>query len=123
MPTLTATLRQRLNQEFLNLARGGSHEVIPVGNYFQTQDATASPQTSPLSYSGSTIYNLVVPQGAIQVTLMPTTDLRVSELANTSAYDLIKANTKEIIDCASLANIYIKEDAADGTLYFKFIFV
>lgn len=120
---ITATLRPRSNQEFLNLPRGGSHEIIPVGNYFETTDATGTPQTSPLAYSGATVYNLVVPQGAIQLTLMPTTDLRVSELSDVSKYDLIKANTKEIIDCASMANIYLKEDSADGSVYFKFIFV
>lgn len=120
---MAATFRNKKITEFGLLSIDGQTIPIEVGNYFQTADATGTPQTSPLAYSGTTVYNLVVPTGAIQVTFLPTTDLRFSELSDVSKYDLIKANTKEIIDCASMANIYVKEDSADGSLYFKFIFV
>lgn len=119
---MAVSLRQRTNQEFGNLPHAGDHSPIQVPNYFGTNDATGTPQTSPLAYSNSVI-PLVVPQGAVHLSLLPTTDLRVSEQANAAQYDLIKAGSKELIACAEMANIYIIRDSADGTLYFKFIFV
>lgn len=119
---MSASLRTRQNGEFGNLPREGSHTPIQVPNYFQTNDATGTPQTSPLSYSNSVI-PIVVPQGAVQLSVLPTTDLRVSEVSNAAQYDLVKANTKELIACAEMSTIYIVRDASDGSLYFKFIFV
>jgi len=119
---MAASLRTRKISEFTTLPTDSRGAAIQAGNYFQTQDATGTPQTSPLSYSSSPI-TIVVPQGAILVSFLPTTDMLVSELSNLAQYDLIKANTKEVINCAQMANIYIQRSSADGSLYFKFTFV
>lgn len=118
---MAATLRNRTPQEFGNLPSDGKSS-IQVGNGFVTADATGSPNNSPLVYTSS-VTTILVPQGAIQMSLLPTTDLRISEVVAMSTYDLIKANTKEIVPCAGLKTMYIKEDASDGSVYFKFIFV
>lgn len=115
-------LRIRSATEFNNLSRDGSREPIQVANTFQTADATASPQVSPLAYSNSPIA-IVVPVGAIQISMLPTSDMEISELSAMTNYDLIKANTKELISCAQMSTIYIQRLSGDGSLYFKFYFV
>lgn len=96
--------------------------VIPIANNFTTQDATGTPQTSPLSYSNSVI-TIAVPEDAAEMVLFPTTDLRVSEIVAASRYDVIQANTKEIVACANMDSIYIVRDSADGSLRFRFLHV
>lgn len=119
---MAATLRVRTVSEFGNLPSSQKGGVIQSGNYFLTQDGTGTPQTSPLSYTAA-VSTIVVPQGSVQVSLLPTTDLLISELVAMGQTDLIKANTKEIISVSQLAKFYIKESSVDGVLYFKFIFV
>jgi hypothetical protein len=47
---------------------------------FTTQDETpTTPKTSPLAYANAVI-TIVVPKEAITVTLMPTTDMRLSNI-------------------------------------------
>lgn len=95
-------------------------EVMQVMAQFTTQDETSTPKTSPLAYTTAVI-TLKVPKEAIQVTFMPTTDMRVSDIVGMTTYDVIKANTKETIGCAGMQNIYIIRDSADGSLNFKFL--
>jgi hypothetical protein len=54
---------------------------------------------------------------------MPTTDLRVSEITWMARYDLVKANSKEVIWVAWISTVYIKRDWSDWSLYFRFITV
>jgi hypothetical protein len=105
-----------------NLPTDASRRVIQVGNSFATQDATASPKTSPLAYSTSVI-TLTVPDRAVQIVVKPSTAMRIAETVGMSTYDVVAANTVETIPCAGMPNIYIVRDAADGTLNFKFISV
>lgn len=100
--------------------RGGN--PIQTGNSFQTADATGTPQNSPLAYSSSVI-TIAVPDSAIEIILNPTTALRVSEVVGMGTYDIIAANTKEVLPCAGMASVYIKRDAADGTVNFRFSLV
>ncbi len=93
---------------------------MQVMTTFTTQDETATPKTSPLAYSNSVIA-IKVPKEAIQVTFLPTTDMRVSDIALATTYDLLKANVKETIGCAGMANLYIIRDSGDGSLHFKFL--
>lgn len=104
------------------LPRDGNHIAIQAGQKFVTQDVTGTPQTSPIAYS-TTIIAIVVPDNAIKMTLIPSTDLRVSDLATftTANYDLLKANIKETIDVAGMQTIYVVRDSADGNLFFKFV--
>ena len=95
-------------------------EVMQVMTSFTTQDETAIPKTSPLAYVG-TVIAIKVPKEAVQVTLMPTTDMRLSDIVGMTTYDLLKANIKETIGCAGMENIYIVQDSAGGNLNFKFL--
>jgi hypothetical protein len=51
---------------------------------------------------------------------MPTTDMRLSNIVWMTTYDVLKANIKETIGCAWMANLYIIRDSADWSLNFKF---
>ncbi len=102
------------------LVKDGNGQSIQIGGQFVTQDATGTPQTSPISYSSTTIYPIVVPDTAIEMIIMPTTDLRVSEKSDVSRYDLVKANSKECFPVARMQTVYIQESAADGSAYVRF---
>lgn len=102
------------------LTSDANRNPVQVGNQFQTNDNTGTPQNSPLSYS-TTVLTLAVPDNAIQVTFMPTTDMRYSDLLAMTRYDVVRTNVKELIPCARMSNIYIVRDSADGSLNFKFI--
>jgi len=96
-------------------------EVMQVMTSFTTQDETATtPKVSPLSYTNAVI-TIKVPKEAVQVTLMPTTDMRISDIVGMTTYDLLKANIKETIGCSGMENIYIVRDGSDGALNFKFL--
>lgn len=101
------------------LTRDDNNTAVQSANGFATSDATASPQSSPISYTTGVV-TIVVPDNAIECILMPTTDLRVSTDSGVAAYDLIKANTKESIPCTRTQNIYVQRDASNGSLYFRF---
>jgi hypothetical protein len=68
---------------------------------FVTVDASATPNRSALAYS-STIINLVCPDNARQLTLYPTTGLRVSEDPLMSHWDTAAPNVKEIFDVSMM---------------------
>lgn len=104
---------------FGQLPRDSGGDVIPSATKFVTQDATGSPQISPLAYSSSVI-TLVVPDDALQLILAPTTDLRVSEDVAMGRYDVVTAGSKEAFAVALMQNVYIKRDAVDGTVRFRF---
>ena len=102
-----------------SLPRDRNGIAIQVGFSFSTSDATGTPQVSPLAFSTAVI-TIVVPDTAVEMVCMPTTDMRISELVGMAQYDVIKANIKEVIGCAKQQNIYIKRDSADGSLNFRF---
>ena len=108
-----------------NLFRDGSHEAVQVGGSFQTSDATASPNKSPLTVSSSVI-TLIVPDNAVRfVGYSVTNDTRVSpESTAADNYFVIKAGATVSFDCARMANIYLLRDAgADATFDFYFTIV
>lgn len=92
-----------------------------AGGSFVTQDATGTPQNSPLTVSSSEI-NLVVPDNATQLVLSNNANaLRVYESAGSSHYYVIPASTNGfIIDCVGMTNIYMIRDSADVTVQFMF---
>lgn len=109
-------------QSLNSLVRDQDRVPIQIGSSFQTEDATSTPQTSPLSYTASTT-NLVVPDNAVEFVCQPTTALRISENSDMTPYDVIASNTKEAIPCARMSNIYITRDSSSGTLNFRFTLV
>lgn len=107
---------------FNNLPHDGSRTAIQIGNSFQTQDATGTPQTSPLAYS-NTVLTIAVPDRAAEFVVYPTTALRVSEIVGMTQYDVVLANSKESFPCAGMSNIYITRDASNGTANFRFTLI
>jgi hypothetical protein len=104
------------------LIRDDNTTAVQIGSSIQTSDATATPQNSPLAFS-NTVITIVIPDNAVEFIVAPSKDLRVSELANMSTYDVVATGTKEAIPCARMQNIYIVRDSADGTLNFRFTLV
>ena len=103
-----------------NSVKSSEWDTLQVMAQFTTQDETpTTPKTSPLAYANAVI-TIVVPKEAITVTLMPTTDMRLSNIVWMTTYDVLKANIKETIGCAWMANLYIIRDSADWSLNFKF---
>lgn len=105
---------------FGHLSRDRNQIPIQTANSFVVQDATAVPQVSPLAYSGTGIYNLVVPDGAIELVFTATTDVRVGPGSGLVSYFLVKANVITTLGVASMQNVYVQRDASDGSLNFRF---
>lgn len=92
---------------------------LQITNSFTNTDNSASPQASPINYD-SNVLTIVPPDNAVECILNPTTDLRVSSLADISAYDIILAGTKESLPVGRMAALYVKQDSANGILYIRF---
>lgn len=104
------------------IVRDVNRIAVQAGGSILTQDATPSPYSSPLAVS-STILALTVPPNAIELILNPTATLRISEDSTMTHYDLVYGSTKEAIPCAKMDTIYIKRDAVDLTLNFRFTLI
>jgi hypothetical protein len=105
---------------FGSTARDSSGVALQTATQFVTQDSAASPLTSPLTYTGTTIITITIPDPAIQMILSPSTDLRVSEDPAMVHYDIIAAGAKEAFAVALMPKAYIRRDTADGTVRFRF---
>lgn len=86
-------------------------------NQMQTQDATASPNASPLTVN--TAATLVVPLNAVSVTIMSVTNaVQVSEDSTQTAYFSLPAATAMTFPCARQANIYLKTASSTAVSFF-----
>jgi len=112
----------KATQPINELLRDLQGNAVQIGSTFSTQDESGTPKTSPLSYS-STEIEIVIPQRAVEMILSPTSDLRISEVTGMARYDIIQGGTKEALCVAKLDSLFIKRDAADGTLRFRFTFI
>jgi len=78
-----------------------------LGNSMQSQDAAGTPVTSPVTVN--TTQTLVVPQGAVQVTIASVTNaVQVSEDSAQTAYFSLPAGVPWTFDCANQQNVYLK---------------
>lgn len=92
---------------FGNLRTDGSRIAMLYANTFQSQDATASPVTSPVTVNTTT--TLTVPQNAVQVTIISVTNaVQISEDSTQSVYFNLPAATPLTLDCANQQYIYLK---------------
>lgn len=90
-------------------------------NQMQTIDATASPNTSPVTVN--TTLTLVVPLNAVSVTIISTTNaVQVSEDSTQTAFFTLPATTARTFPCARLANIYLKTASSTVVNFFFDIF-
>lgn len=84
-----------------------NHNALEFGSVFQTQDAAASPVTSPITVN--TTQTLTVPSNAFRLLIVSTTNpVQVSEDSTMSTYFTIPAGVIQGIDCADQAFIYLK---------------
>jgi len=78
-----------------------------TANYMQSQDATGTPVTSPVTVN--TTQTLVVPLNAVAVTICSVTNaVQVSEDSTQAAYFSLPAGTPFTFQCANQANVYLK---------------
>lgn len=78
-----------------------------LGNNMQSQDATATPVTSPATVN--TTATLTVPQNAVQLTLVSTTNaVQVSEDSTQTNYFTLPAGVVWTFDCANQQFVYLK---------------
>lgn len=121
-----------------NLARSGSFGPFPMApnrvvmdnfeNYFMTTDATGTPQKSPLAVAAASTTTIVVPAAAVEMVILSSTALRVSESDPVAApYFVVPANTVFRVPCMTPAlntatgNIFLRADSADATVQFMFL--
>lgn len=109
-------------KNFGSLKKDGNNQTIQAAIGFQTYDASTSPKTSPLSYSSSVI-TIAVPSNAIEVSFLPSTSMRVSELSNMASYFTVDAGREQPFELGSQDYIYIKRDSEDGVVNFRFILI
>lgn len=78
-----------------------------LGNTIATQDATATPITSPTTVT--TTSTLLVPVNAVQCSIVSTTNnVQISEDSTQSTFFAIPAGQIYTIDCANMTQIYLK---------------
>lgn len=94
---------------FSNLQMDAARNALTgvLGNQIQTQDATNTPVTSPVTVN--TTQTLKVPQRAAQITIISTTNaVQVSEDSTQTAYFTLPAATIQTFDVANQQNVYLK---------------
>jgi len=98
------------------LARDQSGGVIQIASSFATTNGT---QNSPLSYTNA-ITAIIIPDGAVELVIAPSTDLKISEDSTMTTYDVIVGGSKEAIGCSRMNTIYITRSSGNGTATFRF---
>ena len=110
-----------------DLGRDSNGEAIQFGGGIVTQDATGTPQVSPLTVSSS-VKTIVPPAGAIRFSVFPTlADLRIGDnttldgSAAGKGYVFVDQDTWAHFDCANGNNIYALRNAStDVGMHFYF---
>ena len=104
-----STLKTKVNPNNFGALRTDANRIAltgSTGNTFQTQDATGTPITSPITVN--TTKTLAVPTGAVQLLIMSVTNaVQISEDSTNSTYFSLPAATPLWIDCAAMNNIYL----------------
>jgi hypothetical protein len=107
--TASVNKTQSVPSNFGGLVNDGNRNAMTgvLGSNIQTQDATGTPVTSPVTVN--TTKTLIVPQNAAQITVVSTTNaVQVSEDSTQSAYFSLPAATVWQFDVARQQNVYLK---------------
>jgi len=91
-----------------------------TGNTIQSQDATGTPVTSPVTNMSGSGAALTVPANAVQFTVNSTVSIQVGEDSSYAQGLTIPANTLWTIDCARIQNLYLKPSSGTNTVSFQF---
>ena len=97
-----------------------NNNVIRLPKAIETQDAHATPKTSPLTV-GSTEIAITVPGNAIEFDYsVENHPIRLSEVTGMARYDKIQVGGDKF-GCVGMDFIYVKRDGSDdATLHFRF---
>jgi hypothetical protein len=105
--TITARKSKSPVNNFAGQKTDGNRVSMPYGNIINTQDATGTPVVSPVTIA--TVQTLIVPQGAVQCSVVSTTNpVQISEDSTQAAFFTVPAGVIYTFDCADMANIYLK---------------
>ena len=110
-------------KSFSNLSRDGSQTAMQTGRGIATQDATASPQTSPFTLPSASITTISVPSNAAELVMFCATAFKVSEDSTVTRYFMIPASTTIAIPLSGTDTIYLQASTGTPTLYFYFVTV
>ena len=118
-------LRQKGIQSFGSLVQDQNRVEMTgaIGNTIQSQDATGTPVTSPLTNGSASGFALTVPTNAVQCIVYCSTSLVTLLVGEDSSYAqgmFVPATTYFTVDCARMTNIYIKPSSGTNTIYFQF---
>lgn len=94
-----------------------------IGAGPQTVDATASPQSSPLSVATNSVTTLKVPANAVQVNFLASSNsVNISEADNTvaSKYFTVPTGVQTTVDVARCASLFMEANTGTSTLSFWF---
>jgi hypothetical protein len=105
---------------FSNQPVDGGRVSMGYANSIQSQDDTATPVTSPVTNMSNSGAALTVPPNAVRLTINSTVAILVGEDASYAQGINVPANTLFSIDCADMANVYLKPSSATSTVSFIF---
>lgn len=93
--------------------------LIGMGAGIQTSDITTVPVTSPIP-AVTTGTTLLIPLNAIEITIISSSALRVSETSGTTGYFVIPAATAFTFGTARMGSIFLKQDSTSCVVSFYF---
>jgi hypothetical protein len=106
-------------KSFGSFALDSNSRPIESPTGISTQDATGSPQVSPLAITTG-VTTIAVPTNAVEMVVTSSVVLRVSELLAMTRYFTIAANQTQVIPLARTDLLYVRGDSSAGTLSFNF---
>ena len=115
-------LRAKNNLSFGSLVQDQNRIGLTgaTGNSVQSQDATATPVTSPVTNMSGSGVTLTVPANAVQFTVNSTVTIQIGEDGSYAQGLNVPANTLYTIDCARQQYIYLKPSSGTNTVSFQF---
>lgn len=108
MPYTPQIRRTKVTQNnFGGQVTDGNRIAMSSANTFVTQDATGTPQTSPLTVN--TTSTIALPRNATRITIASVTNpVQVSEDSSQTAFFTLPAGVPWTFDCADMTAIYLK---------------
>ena len=109
-------------KNFASLQRDDNNQVIPAGGNIATQDATGTPQTSPLAITTG-VTTIAVPENAAEIVMTAAEAFRVSEIVSMARYFTAASNVIMAFPVSRTDNIYVRADSTGTSLHFFFLTV
>lgn len=122
MAYTASTLRSKNNLSFGSLV-SDQNRIGMTGysaNFTISQDATASPVTSPVTNMSASGVTLTVPANAVSLTINSTVSIQIGEDSSYAQGLNIPANTLYTYPCARQSFVYLKPSNGTNTTSFQF---